>query len=302
MPTDRRPNVFIVGAQKSGTTSLALMLASHPEVFMCSPKEPGWLAFGGAGYWPLDGYGRVCRAASWVVRSEADYLALFDHAPAGCSWLGEASTWYLSEPGMPARLLEYSPGARVIAILRQPADRAYSAWSHARRDEEEPHSDFADALAAEDGRQQPSHLLRYRAMGRYLAPLTDYFDTFGRGRVQVLLYDDLRDAPLMVWRSCCRFLRIDPEAVEPVMDRHNRGGMPRSRLLHALLRSQRFKNAIRPLLPLKLASRAKHAAEAANLKRGEPIDPALRAQLTAEFADEIRALGQLIDRDLDHWL
>jgi len=77
MPIERRPNLFVVGAQKSGTTSLALTLASHPAVFMCTPKEPGWLAFGEAGYWPLDGYGRYCRARSWVVRSETDYLALF---------------------------------------------------------------------------------------------------------------------------------------------------------------------------------------------------------------------------------
>jgi hypothetical protein len=302
MPTERRPNLFIVGAQKSGTTSLALTLTSHPEVFMSSPKEPGWLAFGEAGYWPLDGHGRVCRAASWVVRSEAEYLALFDRAPVGCRWLGEASTWYLSEPGMAVRLRNYSPDARIIVMLRQPADRAYSAWCHVRRDEEEPHTDFADALAAEDRRQQASHLLRYREMSRYLAPLTDYIDTFGRDRVLVLLHDDLRDAPHAVWRRCCRFLHIDPDAVEPVMDRHNRGGMPRSRLLHALLGSQRFKDGIRRWLPLRLASWAKSAAEAANLKRPPPLDPDLRARLTAELAEEIRAVAGLIDRDLDHWL
>lgn len=302
MPTERRPNLFIVGAQKSGTTSLALALASHPQVFMATPKEPGWLAFGEHGYWPLDGHGRFCRARSWVVTCEADYRALFDDAAPGCRWLGEASTWYLAEPGMPQRIRGYSPGARIICILRQPADRAYSAFSHARRDDEEPLDDFEAALAAEPGRDRPSHLLRYRAMGQYVAPLNDYLRAFGRERVLVLLYEDLRDDPRAVWRRCCAFLGIDPAAVEPVLDRHNRGGMPRSKLLHALLRSQRFKNAIRPLLPLRVASRAKRAAEAANLKRPEPLDAALRARLTAEFADDIRALARLIDRDLDHWL
>jgi hypothetical protein len=118
----------------------------------------------------------------------------------------------------------------------------------------------------------------------------------------VLLHDDLHEAPQAVWRRCCRFLQIDPDAVEPVMDRHNRGGIPRSRLLHALIRSQRFKDAIRPWLPLRLASWAKSAAEAANLKRPPPLNPELRARLTAEFADEIRTLARLIDRELDHWL
>ncbi len=302
MPIERRPNLFVVGAQKSGTTSLALTLASHPAVFMCTPKEPGWLAFGEAGYWPLDGYGRYCRARSWVVRSETDYLALFAGAPTGCRWLGEASTWYLSEPGMPERLRAYSPDARIIVILRQPADRAYSAFSHARRDEEEPFADFARALAAEDERQQPSHLLRYREMGRYVEPLRDYLRVFGRERMLVMLHEDLRDDAEGVWRRCCSFLGIDPAAVEPVLDRHNRGGMPRSKLLHSLLRSQRFKDVIRPLLPMRLASRAKRAVEAVNLQRPDPLDPALRAQLTTEFADEIRELSRLIGRDLAHWL
>jgi hypothetical protein len=203
---------------------------------------------------------------------------------------------------MPERIRDYSPDARIIVLLRQPAERAYSAFSHARRDEEEPLEAFEHALAAEPGREQRSHLLRYREMGRYLEPLSAYFDAFGRERVLVLLHDDLRDDARAVWRRCCAFLGIDPAAAEPVLDRHNRGGMPRSKLLHGLLRSQRFKNAIRPLLPLRLASRAKQAAEAANLKRPQPMDAAVRARLTAEFADEIRALSRLIERDLDHWL
>jgi hypothetical protein len=302
MPTERTPNLFIVGAQKSGTTSLALMLASHPQIFMSTPKEPGWLAFGERGYWPRDGYGRHCRARSWVPRTENGYRELFRDAVPGCRWLGEASTWYLAEPGMPERIRDYSPDARIIAILRQPAERAYSAFSHARRDEEEPHADFESALAEEADRGSCSHLLRYREMGRYLEPLTEYLSVFGRDRVLVILHEDLRYEPHAVWRRCCSFLHVDAGATAPIADRHNRAGMPRSRLLHALLRSQRFKNIVRPFMPLRLASRAKQAAEAANLKPPEPIDPVVRARLTAEFADEIRALARLIDRDLTHWL
>lgn len=302
MPTDPKPNLFIVGAQKSGTTSLAVSLDSHPAIYMSNVKEPGWLAFGEGGYRFLDGHGRACRAASWVVTGEDDYLALFDEAPPGCIYRGEASTWYLSEPGMAGKLHAFNPDARIIAILRQPADRAYSAWCHARRDEEEPFEDFADALAAEAGRDRPSHLLRYREMGRYVGPLKEYIETFGRDRVLVLLYEDLRDDPGAVFRHCCEFLGVDPSATAPVLDRHNRSGMPRSRLLHALLKSQRFKNAVRPWLPLKLASRAKWIAESANLRGFPPVDPEVRAALTAEFADEIRELARMTDRDLDHWL
>lgn len=302
MPTERRPNLFLVGAQKSGTTALALMLAGHPQVFMSKPKEPGYLAFGSAGYAFADGRGRPCRAASWVVRSEPDYLDLFAAAPPQARVLGEASTWYLCQPGMAERLHAFNPHARILMILRQPADRAYSCWSHARRDGEEPLADFRAALAAEPRRQAPSHLLRYRELSHYLQPLQDYRRVFGPQRVLVLFYEDLRGDPMLLWQRCCRFLDLDAAAARPALHRHNRSGLPRSRLVHGLMQSQRLKGVLRRLLPLKLASVAKGMAEAVNLQPMPPLDPALRAELTAEFADEIRALARLTGRDLDHWL
>lgn len=302
MPTERRPNLFIVGAQKSGTTSLALTLAMHPGIFMASPKEPGYLAFGERGYVFPDGYGRPAGAASWVVRSQTEYLRLFDKAPARCRYLGEASTWYLSEPGMADRLHDFNPSARILVILRQPVDRAHSAWCHARRDGEEPLADFASALVAESGRNQPSHLLRYREMSHYVEPLRDYFRVFGRDRLLVLLHDDLRDCPAEVWRRCCEFLDLDPAAHDPVPAHHNRSGTPRSRLVHTLLHSQRVKDAARRLLPLSLAARIKQKLESANLRPPPTLDPQMRERMTEEFAAEIRELATLIDRDLDHWM
>jgi hypothetical protein len=303
MPTEaRRPNLFVVGAQKSGTTTLAVMLSSHPRVFMSTPKEPGYLAFGERGYTALDGRGRPAHASSWVVDSERDYLDLFASAPADARYLGEASTWYLSEPGVPERLRAFSPDARVIAILRQPADRAYSAFCHARRDGEEPCERFADALAMEDDRDGPSHLLRYREMGRYARQLHRYYEQFDPDRILVLFYEDLRDDPETLWRRCCEFLGIDPGARRPPSHRQNRSGRPRSRLIHALMRSERFKRTMKHLLPTRFAAWAKHRVETVNMRRFPPMPPADRRRLTREFEAEIRDLMQLTGRNLDHWL
>lgn len=302
MPTDpRRPNLFLVGAQKSGTTTLAVMLDSHPEVAMSTPKEPGYLAFGEQGYTCLDGYGRVTRASSWVLRCRQDYLALWQDAPARARVLGEASTWYLSEPGCAQKLHAFNPDARIIMILRQPADRAYSAWSHALRDEEEPCSRFEDALAGESQRVHASHLLRYREMGHYARYLQHYQKVFGEGRVLVLLYEDLRDHPDTLWRQCCDFLQIS-RAPAPESHRQNRSGMPRSRLLYRLLRSEGFKRRIKRLLPLSLTARVKGQLDAANMARLPPIAPETRRQLTREFAAEIHELESLTGRNLQHWL
>ncbi len=303
MPTEaRRPNLFLVGAQKSGTTTLSVMLAGHPAVFMCSPKEPGYLAFGERGYTATDGYGRPGHPRDWVVTGESEYLALFQDAPREASWLGEASTWYLAEPGVAQRLADFSPDARIIAIVRNPAERAYSAWCHARRDREEPGDSFAQALAMEARRDDASHILRYREMGHYAEQLRRYFEVFGRQRVLVLLYEDLRDDPDQLWRRCCDFLDLDASDRAPPAYRQNRSGKPRSRLLYGLMRSEGFKRRMKRILPLGLAAWAKHRVEAVNMRRFPPMPEQQRRLLEREFESEVRDLMQLIDRDLSHWL
>jgi len=303
MPTEqRRPNLFLIGAQKSGTTTLAGMLDSHPEVFMCSPKEPGFLAFGEAGYRGLDGFGRLAQAASWVISSREAYLALFEKAPQAARWLGDASTWYLSEPGTAERLHEFNPDARILVILRHPAERAYSAWCHARRDGEEPCEDFAEALGMEQNRSNASHLLRYREMGRYASQLQRYFDHFGRQRVLVMLYEELRDEPERLWDRCCDFLGIDRSVGLPPTERKNRSGMPRSRVLHRLKRSEGLKRLLKKVLSRRLAARIGQTVDDVNLKRLPPVPERQKALLTREFEPETRALMDLTGRDLSHWL
>lgn len=303
MLTDsRRPNLFLVGAQKSGTTTLAVMLANHPEVFMSSPKEPGFLVFGEQGYTGIDGFGRLAHAASWVVDSEVDYFDLYREAPAQARWLGDASTWYLSEPNAAQRLHAFNPEARIVAILRHPAERAYSAWCHARRDEEEPCETFSEALDMESKRENASHLLRYREMGRYAAQLRRYFEVFGERRVLVLLYEDLRDDPENLWRRCSEFLSLDADARAPAAYRQNRSGKPRSRLIYKLMRSEGFKKQMKRILPGRLAAWAKNRAEAVNMRRFPPMPPEQRRRLEREFAAEVRELMSLTGRDLTHWL
>lgn len=302
MPTDaRRPNLFLVGAQKSGTTTLSVMLATHPQVFMSTPKEPGFLAFGEAGYTARDGYGRLPDASTWVVHSEKAYLDLFRRAPAGATSLGEASTWYLSETGCAERLRAFSPGARIVLILRHPAERAYSAWCHARRNGEEPCEDFAEALALEQARDAPSHLLRYREMGRYATYLKHYLDVFGHERVLVLFYEDLRDHPEWLWQQCCDFLNLS-DMPAPTAHRQNASGMPRSRLLHRVMRSESFKRRLKTLLPLPFLAGIKSRLDGMNLHRFPPLDPALHEQLSHEFRRDIVELQDVTGRDLRHWL
>ena len=128
MPTNRRPNLFIVGAQKSGTSALAAWLTEHPQVFMSFPKEPGFLCFSERGYRYNDGYGKLAPASEYVVNDKLAYEKLFAAAKKQHAVLGEASTWYFAMPGMAERIASYSQNAKIVVILRNPVERAYSAW------------------------------------------------------------------------------------------------------------------------------------------------------------------------------
>jgi hypothetical protein len=139
-------------------------------------------------------------------------------------------------------------------------------------------------------------------MGRYAEQIQRYIDCFGRDRVLVLFYEDLRDHPDTLWRRCCEFLEMDGAERPPQAHRQNRSGIPRSRLVYALLRSERFKRSMKRLLPTGLAAWAKHQADGVNLRRFPPMSDAIYRSLSREFEDDIRRLMAMTDRDLSHWL
>lgn len=302
MPTEARPNLFLVGAQKCGTSALAGWLGQHPQVLMSFPKEPGYLAFGASGYDFRDGYGNAPPASKYVVRSERDYLRLFAGAGPQHRLLGEASSWYLTAPGMAKKIKTYSPNAKIIVMFRDPVERAYSAWCHARSDGVEPCEDFAAALEQESQRGDVEFLLRYRRMGLYSQALASYQACFDSSRLLVLFHEDLRSEPGQLWRRVCAFGEIDATFQPAFADRYNQSGEPRNRLLHSLLRSHRLKSAIRRVLPHQQALRIKQRLESANLQQFPPMVDATRAQLRAYYREDIEALSRMTGRDLGAWL
>jgi hypothetical protein len=302
MPTETRPNLFIVGAQKSGTSALAGWLGQHPEACMSFPKEPGFLAFGESGYSFPDGYGRPAPASQYVVRDERAYLELFAHATPDQHIRGEASTWYFALPGMARKIKAYNPDAKIIVILRNPVERAYSAWCHARGDSLEPCENFSAALALEAQRGEVEFLLRYQRMGLYSEALADYQSVFSPSQLLVLFYDDVRADPLSVWRTVCAFLGIEAAHTPAFDNRYNRSGQPRSRLVHSLLRSHRVKRLVRAVLPHSLAMRAKQQVEDLNLEQFPAMDSTCRAALSEYYRPDIQRLSGLTNRDLVDWL
>ncbi len=297
-----RPNFFIVGAPKCGTTSLYAYLREHPQVFMCEPKEPEH--FSG----DLDWRGHM-RAER--VSDLDDYLALFSEADDAVA-VGEASTWSLFSRAAAERIYAFDPDANVIIMLREPVSMMYSLHGQYLKDGNESIEDFEHALAAEPdrraGRRIPasSHLpvgLQYTAVASYQEQVRRYLERFGRDRVLIIRFDRFsRDTP-REYRRVLAFLGLDLNYY-PDFHVKNVASLNRNiRVKRFFKRHRVLAAAMARVLPITVRRRIGDLIQPwASQVRRHPLDPALAARLRREFQREVRELGNLIDEDLRDWI
>lgn len=302
------PNFLIVGAPKSGTTALYEYLGQHPEVYMSPVKEPKFFALEGS---DLDFRGPGDREANrFSVTSIEGYKALFDAVCCETA-IGEASPLYLYYSGAPARIKQYVPEAKLIAILRNPAERAYSQFLHLIRDGREPLDDFGLALWQEEARIRDNWAFgwHYKQVGFYCDQLKRYFETFDENQLKVYLYEDLEGNPAGVLKDLFRFLDVDDTFTPNTSVRPNVAGVPRNRSLHALheflIKPHPLKSALKPVLPSHLSRRAvkrlTNAVRSRNLIK-PPFPEEAREHLVDVYREDVLQLQELIQRDLSGWL
>jgi hypothetical protein len=303
------PNFFIIGAQKAGTTSLYHYLNQHPQVYMSPIKEPFFFDH------EIDSNGKVVqqhfRGHNQAPRfaNLEEYRALFRGAN-GETAIGEASPLYIYAPGTPERIKRYVPEARSIALLRNPADRAYSAFLHAVRIGVEPCTDFVQALRREDERVRNGwhYIFHYRNRGLYFAQLKRYFEAFGRERIGVWLYEDLRDDPASVARSVFRFLGVDDAFTSDTSSKHNPAGVPESQSARAIMRAtDTTVGALRKVFSptssiFPFVSKTRQAVQSRILTEPPLIDSEIRRELIEGYEEDILKLHELIGQDLSVWL
>jgi GT2 family glycosyltransferase len=297
----RRPNLFIVGAPKCGTTSLAGYLAQHPEVFMSTPKEPHF-------------FGSDLRYDPGYIGDEKEYLSLFAQA-SGQKIVGEASTWYLFSKCAAAEIREFSPDARIIIMLRNPVDMIYSLHGQRLYDCNEDIIEFAEALEAEEersrGLRRPKaftgslEVYLYREVGKYAQQVQRYLDVFGRERVLVITFDDLMNDTPAVFRQVCEFLRIDP-AVRVDLQALNQMKKLRLPSVGRFMRNppKPARLIFRAIAPETWRRKIYDSLWSANVKleKRPPIDPELARSLAGEFAPDVERLSRQLGRDLTHWV
>jgi hypothetical protein len=306
------PDFLVIGAPRAGTTSLWHHLDSHPQVYMSPVKEPKFFAFEGEeadfrGPPPEDLSGGT--GAPWAITDLEAYRALFGGVTDETA-VGEASTLYLYYNEKTAeRIRRRVPEAKLIAVLRDPAERAYSHFLFMRSHGREPLADFARALDAEEERVRERWwpAFHYTRAGFYHEQLSRYFELFGREQIRIYLYEDLKTDPSGVTRDVFRFLGVDDAFVPDGMSvRHNPSGIPKSSSLYAFLYSgfRRARPFVEPHLPKGLRHRVPRlvaSLKTRNLDKPRLL-PEVRGRLIGEYREDVLRLQDLIGRDLSSWL
>ena len=296
----RLPTFLVIGAARSGTTALYLYLRQHPNVFMSRGKETNFFAFEGEA---LDFRGPGAEFVNNSVVTLNAYCRLFADAPEGAA-IGEASPLYLYSPHAAERIHARLPDARLIAILRNPIEQAYSHYLYARKEAIEPLPDFMAALDAQEDRRKArwQPLFQYVDFARYHVQLRRYLAHFRRDRIKLFLYEDFAADPVRVMQQIFRFIGVDDAFVPDVSVRANAGGVPKSEWWQSVvMRPNPASKLIGSLLPPEARRRVRDALSGINTRR-EGMPAEARARLRRELRSDIVALQALIERDLSKWL
>lgn len=300
MTDPRMPNLFIAGAMKSGTTSMYHWLSQHPEVHMSDPKEPN--------HFCTD----LHHHEGARITDQEAYLSLFDGGQ-DRRYRGEASVWYLFSEDACRRIKEETEDPRIVIMLRNPVDMVYSMHSQLVFMGNEQIERFEEAWRAQDARRDGQRLpeklnplegLFYADYGKYSRHVERYMETYGKEQLKILLFDDFIEDQQGTFQEVLGFLDLDP-GFEPDLEKRNPNTAVRSPWLRDFVRDLPSPiKAVTTRLPGGLRSFLQDLVEDANTRVEErpPMPPVLREEVKDEFRDDVHRLGDLLDRDLGHWV
>jgi hypothetical protein len=304
--TDSLPQFVIAGAPKAGTTALHAALATHPGLYLSPVKEPKYYLTDGRPP-PRSGQrgpGDAHSAQEWTWR-RADYLALFAGAPAG-TVRGESTPFYLHDRAAQRRLATDVPGIKVVVVVRDPVDRAYSNWAHLRADGLEPEADFLTAVQAEPARIDAgwAPFWHYRGLSRYGEQLRDLYRHVPREQVFLLRYRQLVDSPRETLDRVSAFLGVEtgvahtvsPENVKPFV-----ADTRRYRLLARAVRAGAALGAYAPPQVWRQASRPLIAALHAGRAPRPPLPVEVRREVLGPLLADIELLEDLTGESFADW-
>lgn len=297
------PHFLIIGAGKSGTTSIDQYFSQHPEIFMAR-KEPCYFALKNIEKINDPEDKEMINHYPNGVTKIDDYLKLFDNAK-DSQKRGEASPIYLNSDVAPVEIKNAIPDVKLIAILRHPAERLYSRYLHLANEFRAP--DINELFDMDSKWHWRNDLVKE---GYYAANLKRFYDCFGEGQIKVVLYEDFRSSPQKVISSLYSFVGVD-EKFDPDMSiKYNQSGFVKNRKIDWLLgRNGNINKSLKKINP-KYYNRLKSnpfiykwllKLRNKNIDRPK-LSLELKKQITEKFyIDDIKKLEKLIGKNLRSW-
>ncbi len=307
MSTKRLPDFVIIGAGKSGTTSLNEYLKEHPKIFMATRKEPNFFAFETLDPSIYDTQSSIDYYNESVLTID-EYYKLFEGAKPD-QLLGEVSNTYISHDHSWERIKHYVPDAKLIAILRHPAERLHSRYFHLVRENEIPEGGSLDEVFNRNSVwwKRPDLVNE----GFYYQKLKPFFENFPKENIKIFLYEEFTQDTDRVLKDTFEFLGIDPNVKVATDIVYNKSGEVKNKSVDALVGQNSG-----PILFLKRFLPGLHrylknsvwANRFLNIMRNKNLDkPSVATDFRKQVVDQIyrediEALAKLLDRDLSHWL
>jgi len=280
-----KPNFLVIGANKGGTTSLYHYLTAHPEVFKPAIKEPMFF-----NHYLSEGEDGEFRAQK-VIKTKTSYAKLFEGSE-NFKAAGEFSTSYLANPYCAENIYDFNPKMKLIAILRNPIERAFSNYLMYVRWGEETRS-FSRALRdVLEGKELPQGK-QYIYLGHYLESLKTYRDKFGENQLLVLINEDLRRDAVGTFRSICDYLEVDSNFVPDFKKKYNTNDSVEIRSFHKFLKKLDGKLNYTRLMSSNIRS---YVYSKPKMKQRD------KDLLKTLYGEEIKALSVFLNRDLSHWM
>ncbi len=294
----KKPNFFIIGAAKAGTTTLFDLLNQHPEVYLPFKKEPAFFC-----------------DDDYFIKGEKWYLNSFFKQAQSQPARGEATSRYLFHAEKVApRIHQFSfpQSPKFIVIFRDPAKLVHSFYWHSLREGYET-LPFHEALTAEENRMKLSQqklnhngliLYSYSAIAKYASQLQHYLTIFPKEQFLFLLTDDLKNYAKTII-NLQNFLELSDQAIKIQPKESNPAALPRIAGLHQWLRNpSQIKNFIKVFFPYSMRYKLKTTLLELNLKTTNPapLDAETANLIRKQYAEETKQLQEIIQRDLSDWL
>lgn len=297
------PNFLIIGAAKSGTTALYQYLKQHPQIFFSARKEPHYFSYTQTSK-QTNGPSDYVKTA---ITDLVEYESLF-HDAKGFLAIGEASPTYIYIPEAAERIKELIPYVKMIAILRNPVERAFSAYMHLVRDNLEPAKSFEEGLDLEDKRIQENWgpIYHYRKCGLYGEQLSRFYELFPNNQLLVVKHEEFETDPKLILARIYNFLKIAPDFKADTSFRPNVSGKPKSVILQKSYKAifdkpNLLKKVAREVLPETLRWKFTTNLRNRNLEKTS-VNKSTKEKLMDYFSDDVNLLGRLLNEDFSTWL